>query len=325
VCVPLGKFLHYLATSTELMRVRYRAIGSTAAFAALLVGLIGLVPVPDRYRLEGVVQPLNQKIIYSQSDGFVTDVLPSGRQVSPDDPLPMVTAENRALERDKKQLLADLDRLEAERLGVIADVANSRVKQAEIDSTRRLIELIDQRLSDLKIRAPLAGTWVSPECDQLKGSYIKRGDAIGQVADLSHMVLLAYAPQNVPMTGINIGDRVEIRVKNRPPEFVPASLVGLAGDKEMRGRIYQIAPSTSRQLPTPSLGFAAGGGIETDPTDREGTKAVESLTEIRVAPDDSSRFLIGQRVEIRVSRPDRPLAEQWYLWLRQLIQRRLKS
>ena len=81
LCVPVGKFIHYLATNNELMRVRARAVGTVMGFVAIVVGGIGLIPVPDRERMEGVVEPLEMQVIYARGDGFVSSVVPSGANV----------------------------------------------------------------------------------------------------------------------------------------------------------------------------------------------------------------------------------------------------
>jgi len=57
VLVPIGKFLHYLATNPELSRVRGRAISTTALFVAAVVAAVGAIPFPDRARAQGVVEP----------------------------------------------------------------------------------------------------------------------------------------------------------------------------------------------------------------------------------------------------------------------------
>lgn len=325
VCVPLGKFLHYLATSSELMRVRPRAIGTVLGTVLVLGALLGGVPFPERYRLEGIVMPLKQQIVYAQGDGFVTEVLASGTAVGPEGP-PLLLAENRDLELQKAQLDAEMERLQADRnqaLQDITQISNRQQTDADIVMVKGYLQYIDRKLAHLRVYSTLSGTWISPECDRLKGAYMHEGDAIGQVADLSEMEIAAFAPQDVPHNDLR--KAVEIRIEGRPPRFQAGALVGGGLKDEQHGRITGIDKSASQQLPSPALSYAAGGRIETDPSDKDNIKAVEPLFKVRVAPDDSSRFRIGQRVEVRVRRPDRPLAAQWWHALEQLIQRRFRT
>ena len=326
VCVPLGKFAHYLATSPELMRVRGRAVGSVLATVVALVVLLGMVNFSERYRLEGIVMPVRQQVVFAQADGFVRQVLPSGKRVSPEGPA-LVSAENRDMALQKKQLEAEMDRLQADRRRALASpeqVASLQQIDADIQAVKRLTDYIDRKLAYLTIVSSIPGTWVCPDGERLQGSYMHKGDNLGQVSDLSQMEIVAFSPQDVPLRGVRVDD-VEIRIKNRPPHFEARALVGLDLAKELRGRISSIHPSATQQLPSPALSYAAGGSIETDPSDKDNVKAIEPLFEIRITPNDSSQFLIGQRVEVRIRRDDRPLVEQWYQSLLQLIQRRFRT
>ena len=96
VVMPLGKFVHYLATSTELMRVRSRAVGITLAFFLGIFAAVGFIDAPDRMRIEGVIEPVAVEIIHAKADGFITDFLPSDTPVvAGGDPL--IVCQNREL------------------------------------------------------------------------------------------------------------------------------------------------------------------------------------------------------------------------------------
>ncbi|MCY2929118.1 MAG: hypothetical protein NTV86_06410 [Planctomycetota bacterium] len=65
--------------------------------------------------------------------------------------------------------------------------------------------------------------------------------------------------------------------------------------------------------------------MPTSPEDRRGTQATETFSEVRIEPELPSHptwFRDGQRVVIRFDMPPTPLAAQWYLELRKLVQRR---
>ena len=84
VVVPIGKFVHYLASSSELMRVRMRAVATTLAVPAVIVAALGLIPAPDRCYVEGVVEPIQIAVIYPETEGFLESYAPSGTAVSPE-------------------------------------------------------------------------------------------------------------------------------------------------------------------------------------------------------------------------------------------------
>lgn len=315
VLVPLARFVRYLATSSELMRVRGRAVASTLATAAGIVLAVGLVPAPDRFRLEGVVEPETLALIHAKADGFVADVLPSGSQVEPNG-APLLKATNVELEAQLGELQAHRRGLEAHRREALAaDPAAVQAYAEQVAATDEQIARAKEDLAGLELRAPFAGQWVSPQIDRYIGAYVHRGDRIGLLADPDKVIIRAMAKQEAAANIIKaVVDEqyvptLEIRVKGRP-------------DLELAGRIHNILPAGQEQLPSAALGYAVGGSIQTD--DPNGTRAAERLFEVRVEPQPSARvhLLAGQRVVIRLALPSRPLAAQWWRSALQLIQRR---
>lgn len=315
VCVPLVKFLRYLATSGELDRVRGRAVLSTIITVALIIALVGLIPAPDRSRVEGVVEPGNLAVVHMQADGFITDALPSGTYVVPDGP-PLLRATNPNLAARKEQLLAERDRLEAmKRKAQTTEIAEAQIYDEQIQALDKQIRRVDEQLSSLNPRAPFAGTWISPDIDKAKGAYLRRGDKVGLVASLDHVIIRVTAGQAVSAMLISEArSQVEIRVKGRP-------------DLMLTGTIIKILPAGQENLPSAALGYAAGGSVQTTPQDQRGTKAVERFFEIRIAPSEGAdaRLLSGQRVVVRFDMTTKPIAVQWWQSLLQLIQRRFHT
>lgn len=86
VVVPAGKLIRYLTTSRELIRVRPRAVATSILASAVLVTAVGLVNLPDRCRIEGVVEPANFAEIYIQTAGFVHTIQRSGTWIESKNP-----------------------------------------------------------------------------------------------------------------------------------------------------------------------------------------------------------------------------------------------
>jgi putative peptide zinc metalloprotease protein len=181
VFVPLGKFVHYLATSGELARVRPRAVLSTLIVLVAIFTAIGLIPAPDRSRVEGVVEPVQLRIIYMKEDGFVTDFMPSEQKVSSQGP-PLVTAQSRELETQQKQLQAEGERLKARRrLAQTKEVAAAQIFARQIAALDKQITRVDQQIRDLKIHAPpISAVFATSEFSL---TYVNSG---GALATASH-------------------------------------------------------------------------------------------------------------------------------------------
>ncbi len=321
VLVPLGKFLKYLATSQELARVRPRAVGTVIFVLVAIVAGIGLVPAPDRSRIEGIVEPVKLAFVYPKAEGFVRHVEPSDRHVRPESDV-LIEAENPVLEARLKILLAERDGLLArKRLAETESIAAAQSLSKAIAALEGQIGNVREEIAALKLRPPIAGRWVSPHIERLKGAYVRRGQQIGLIVS-DEVVILAVAGQDfgaLAFEQAKIGDIVEIRVKGRP-------------DLALTGTICQKLPAGQKNLPSRALGYAIGGSVQTALDDPKGLEAQEPFFLLRIAPDNGGmvkladgrqvKLMTGQRVVVRLSLPAKPLGAQWWRALLQLVQRR---
>jgi putative peptide zinc metalloprotease protein len=312
VFVPLGKFVQFLATGAELTRNRGRAIGSTGVIFCLIIIGIGLIRVPDYWRVEGVVEPVDMAIVHAESDGFVVDFLPSESKVSSGG-TPLIRAVNLELEAEKKSAAAELLILKIKRrIAETEEIAAAQILDEQIEALNETIARLEFELDSLNLKPPLSGTWVASDIENSKGVYLQRGKSIGFVASLDDVIIRATAGQRVAGMLMKQHDKeVEFRVKGQPKLL-------------MTGKIEKIYQSGQEELPSEALGYAVGGPMATAPQDPQGTKSAEMFFEIRIKPDagPSIRLLTGQRVIARIRMHPKPLALQWWLSGRQLFQRR---
>ncbi|MCX5683343.1 MAG: hypothetical protein NT049_06625 [Planctomycetota bacterium] len=314
VIVPLGRFAHYLVASSELMRVRSRAVGSTLAVLALVVGGLGLIPAPDRSYVEGVVEPVQFAIVHAGADGFLRSYLPSGSDARPDGP-PLVVCVNPELEAEALQWEAQRRELLARRsLATTKEVALVQTLDEQLRAVDEKICDVQRRLGELEVHAPFAGKWLSPQLDLQQGAYLHRGDPVGVDVTPEHLIVRAVAGQEAAGTlSIEAGREVEMRIDGRAEAL-------------LTGTITQFLPMGQESVPSPALTYAGGGAVAVSADDQKGTKTAERVFEIHIVPDPEScvRLLAGQRVVIRLENRSKPLLEQWKRSLLQLIQRRFK-
>jgi putative peptide zinc metalloprotease protein len=339
VLMPIGKFLHYLATSGELARVRTRAILTTALAVAILLTLVGAIPFPDHARAQGVVEPAELRELFADTDGFISTTpaltLAPGKDglavpnVAPRTTL--ITARNPELESQLAGLKADQDYYRIRRdVEAPRDPARAAQDQKQVESYQELINNLQERIDGLTLKAPIAGALVLPDLENKKHGYLNRGDPVGVVASLDHLIVRAAALNELggPLAN-EVNHTVEIRVKGRP-------------DILLSGRIKQVLPAGSDRLPSASLGYSIGGEFNTAPDDKQGTKTVENFFEIRIddlhlvsAPDDVKKdnhyldahhlpLYPGQRVVVRFSFTKKPLALQAWTSLLQLFQKKFR-
>ncbi len=312
VFVPVGKFLQYLATGAELTRKRFRAIALTLGSFCLIVASLGLIRIPDYWRVEGIVEPVHLAVVHAKSDGFVVSFLPSGTKVSPGGP-PLIRATNPELAAEKKGLLAERRSLEAQqRLAQMQEIAVAQILDEQIDALEEKILRVEFELASLNLDPPLSGTWIAPDIEHTRGTYLHRGQNIGFVAILDDVIVRATAGQNVAAMLIEQARKqVDIRVKGRP-EFM------------LTGEIEKIFPAGHELLPSEALGYTAGGPMPIRSQDQRGTRAAEMFFEIHIRPnsDNSDCLMAGQRVIARIQMHPKPLLLQLWQSARQLFQRR---
>ncbi len=312
VLVPIGKFFRYLAVGHELSRNRGRAINVTLATTAVMVILLCVIKFPDYCRVEGFVEPFDLSVIHMETDGFITECLPSGSMVEPTGKL-ILKASNKAIETEKQILLAQLTAFEVRRqIAETQEIAAAQIITEQIETVKEQIAKVDHQLSLLNLHAPKAGQWVSPDIERIRGGYIHRGERIGYVAHFDRVIVRATAEQELAALLVEQAHKeLEIRVKDCPKQKLKATL-------------EQIFPSGHEVLPSRALGYAVGGTMATEIRDPRGIKTAEKFFEIRIRPEqsDSIRLIMGQRVIARVQLRSKPLAMQWWYLLRQLFQRR---
>ena len=307
--MPLGRFVQYLASGPELARNRSRAIVATVGGLCVGVVLLGLIRLPDHYRIEGVVEPAQLALIHAESDGFVTGFLSSDSIVRPDGP-PLVQAENPELEARRDTLLAEQRILQVRRrLAELEELAAAQIIVEQLDALDESIANVEEDLDALNLKPPFEGIWVAPEIEYTMGVYLKRGTTVGFVGSLDTLIIRATAGQNVAAMIFEQAEKeVEIRVKGLP-------------DATFIGQIEQIFPAGHDVLPSEALGYAAGGSMATrSPTPEDRTTA-EKFFEIRIKPL-TEELLTGQRVVARLTMEPKPLMIQWWQSARRLFQRR---
>jgi len=312
ILVPIGKLIKYLATSGELARRRARAVISTLLATAAVVGLVGLVRLPDHWRVEGIVEPNHLGLVFIEADGFVEGFLASDAQVGPGGPA-LVKATNPQLEAERSQALAEHRRLEVQRrIAQTQEIAAVQILDEQVEALDEKIARLESQIASLNLEPPQAGTWVAPDIERVRGLYLRRGERIGLVGSLDDLIIRATAGQDVAaMVWEQAEPLVEMRIQ------------GYAG-RCLHGRIIEISPAGRDTLPSQALGFRAGGPIPVRPDDPNGLRTAERVFEIRIRPDKDGAVDLraGHRVVVRIRMQSKPLVVQWWTTARQVFQRR---
>lgn len=317
--VPVGRYVHWLATSPALHRRRARAVLASAAAAALVVGVVGWLPMEDRRRAVGVVEAQERAELVVQADGFVEEVqVESGDLVQAGQVI--LVARNPTLEARRRELEGRLEELQV--LGRYA-MGQSPAEQARTKAEQQAVESelaeIQRQLELLTLRSPMAGRLASTALKPLRGQFLKKGQVLGQVENLESLRITALVDQSHATLAHLQGIReVEFRTRGWTGRAHPA-------------RLIRAFDAGNRRLPHPALGTAAGGPLPNDPQDAKGQTTLRPYFQLWLEPAIPSQgtenrpvLLPGQRLTVRFTLQEKqPLLVQWQRRLQQILRDRL--
>lgn len=307
---PIADFAHWLFTSPALARNRPRALVISGVFSTAVLVTVFLYPVPDRIRIEGVVEPKNIKIIYALTDGFMGDITKSGTEL--DEGQILVSGNNIVLENDYEKQKIKLKELGYKyKLAQTQNIAESQVYLKQMTVLRESLKKMREKMDRLTIRSSGKGIWIHEDLERFKGSYVEKGRELGMYVDLNDMLIRAIAPQENAQILRNAESSLEFRLKGRP-------------DMLFTGEIIRSFPVGQQNLPSAALGYAVGGELKTSVEDQDGTTSAEKVFEIHVEPsaDALSHINSGQVLILRFDLEPKSLASQAIRSLKQTFQKR---
>lgn len=329
--IPVGKFIHWNAANPQLSEHRKRHVFTSLGLVAAMLGIIGLIPMPDRRRGVGVVESVSRAGVFFDTDGFVTHVHKRpGEAVKANDPI--VTLENQDLVLKKHGLEAQAAEFAIQyRQGLNEDQpAAAQIAAERIAVVRDNIAEVQRRLDGLIVRAPFDGRIVSADPEQRLGAYIKRGDQLCEIVDPEHLRVAATMDQRQSgwlFASANHSDS--------PPPWTAAQ-VRLVSDVNTVFDTTSVRTIAAGQkvLPSAAIGYSGGGAVEIDSQDKSGRVAKRPVFKLYLdlnpqavesgREGGASMLTPGERVRVRFSLQHKPLLAQWIDRLQKEIQGRVK-
>lgn len=313
--LPALGFAHWLATNPGLSDKRPRAILVSLLMIAGGLGLIGLVPMPDHRRADGVVASEERTGVYFGVDGFVEtahkrpgDFVKKGEAI--------VTLRSHVLDSHLRIARAQLDEARALELRAVAyNPTAAQVASERVRAFDGQVKYLEDRVDRLVVRAPHDGIIVGADPANFVGAFADEGKPLCEVVaiDPAHVRVTASLTQSEALWLNELptdGYKIEVRRRADPAR------VGEA-------KALRIPQAGLHQLAHPALGYAGGGTIETEQQDRSGRRSKRALFEadFRLA-DEAFRgttLYPGERVKLRFTLEDKPLLTQWVDRLQKLM------
>ena len=312
VIVPVVRLVTYLSTSPRLSRVRPRAVSVCAGTFAAGIMLLGIIPFPNNFKAPGVLKTMGHAVVVNGTDGYVDRMMTaSGRRVVKGQVL--LSMYNPELELSISEAGAQLEQAKA--------VYQRALKEhyADAKPAANLIEVINKRINRLKedkknleVKADVDGIWVAPQTKDFTGMWLRRGTSLGQIVDDKNFYFASVIPQQE--TSFIFSDDIRssaVRVSGQTDQTIPVV-------------DYTKIPMEHNILPSPALGWRAGGEVPVDIKDTSGMRSAEPFYEVRAMLDPSVKdgLYYGRSGRICYKLAAKPLLQQWWLKLRQLLQKR---
>jgi putative peptide zinc metalloprotease protein len=310
--VPIGKAVHFLATSPALDRGRAGAIVRCGAAVGLVALPCALLPLPASFTAPGVIETQGYRVIVAEAPGeFAALHAPAGQTVTAGDLLFQLG--NAPLEQELRAARARRAEAAARlRAALDEDGVNVRTIEQYAAAADHQVERLTQEVAALRGVAPAAGIWHAPDLAQQTGRFFARGTPLGEVLGLEGFEVVAIvAQQDSSRLFSNDVRRVRARVTGNVWMPVETSA-------------WSVVPGQRTRLPSAALGWSGGGPIETDPSDPSGMVAREPFFQVRAGliATPGVVFRHGQTARLHFRLPPAPLFTQGWRWLRQLVQER---
>lgn len=309
--VPTFKFVKYLL-GPELVRVRFRAVLLTVAILGAIFAALALIPVPNTFTAPGILFAKHNDFTVNYTPGKVVAVKSSnGSVVFPGDTLLVLS--NPEVQNQIQETKAALQEAQSKFYLALAETPEN------MDPLAKRITVLDEKLaqllvdqSNLVVRAPIAGIWVSPDAISLQGRWLPKGDSLGEIIDTSGFQFVAAIPQ----------DEVS-RLFAKPTH---GHLVKLKGDGYSTLQVDKIRsiPMEQSKLPSAALGWFGGGEVELSNTSGNPQQTAEPFYEVRAHVSGNADHLMlmhGRSGKIRFHLGYKPLLPQLWRKLQQSMQK----
>jgi putative peptide zinc metalloprotease protein len=293
---------------------RQRAVTVVGSIGFVLFLLLAVVPFPDATRANGIVKANHASNVYAQTAGQLDRLLVQhGERVQTGQVLAIFS---------NPDLAADIHLTKSGQIETEAQIRQALHRASQdlsaLQDKSEALELrrlnLQEQQKQLQVRASQDGEWVAPDLHEQLGTWMQRGQNLGEVVDASSFRFVAVMPQ----------EQADIMFQNNYRQ-IELRLNGQA-DATLALPQVSIIPFQSDKLPSTALGWQGGGDIAVNTQEPSGTKAMESFfllqSEIPTEQRRGLTVLHGLSGTLRLKTPAQPLASQAYRALKQLVQKR---
>lgn len=318
--LPIGKFIHWLATSPQHSEHRLRAVGISAGLLAAAVIIFGVIPMPDRRRGTGIVESIDKSTLHFQTEGFIAQVhVRPGQHVRAGETL--VTLENYELQERKRSIQSKIDEFAIQERAALnqGDPAVAGLAAERVRVMHENLKEIERKIGELTVKSPQDGVIGAGDPERAIGGFVKKGDPVFQIIDPTKVRVAATLDQ------LQAGWLFDPSNPDRPHECEIRLISNV--NEILTAERFDPPSAGARLLPGAALGLTGGGAFETEAKDESGRTAKRPQFNVYVYANDPAQLASlaspGERVKVRFKLEPRPLLSQWLERLSKEIQGRV--
>lgn len=313
LAAPIAAWVTDVTSAPELspVRGRARALMLAVVSASLLCTLV--LPWPASLHADGLVWLPQEAQVRSGSPARLAQALArDGELVQAGQPLMKLVADE--LLAEQAVLQARIAASEAQRSAAWATdpVGVSQAEEA-VDRDRQALAEVERRIAGLTVRAGVAGRLVWPHAADMTGRDVAEGEVLAQVLPPGGArVLVVVSEADVGLW------REALRRRRAGDEDLHVMLADARGTVWPASLVRQV-PAALDRLPAPALGSAAGGPVEVDPADADGTRPLHPVFTFELLVPQAVAERVGSRAQVRLTLAPQTLVDRVFFRMRQLL------
>ena len=302
---PLWRAVVFLISDPRLGERRLRA--NALAVLALAVGGVVMfaMPVPHTTASRGVVWPVDQAVVRTPTDCFVTRVrVANGTYAHAGTPL---------IDCDSVQADAALARVRADyliaraALDATRDRVERQMQRTELAEAAERLRKEEARLARAAVSSTVDGEVYLPDAASLVGRYLAQGTVVGYVLNRDKIAVRTLLPQERMELIDQRIEAVDVRMGRGPGYVHPTKIV-------------RRVPAASQTLRVQALGAPGGGHFPATVSADGKTQLTRPAFELELAlPLAFMDTLVGEPVELRFTHGHASLATLCYREVRLLF------
>jgi putative peptide zinc metalloprotease protein len=260
VCVPFLKLCAYLLFDKQVLRIFPRGLLIFLFFLFLIYFFMAIFTVDSSFVCRGVIDNRAGKSVVVPESGLISKMhVSSGGYVKKG--MLLFELENRELEYERDRVFYGLEK---NKIRLNQSQNHEKYFLTSLGQSKNSLEKqmlrIEQKLENLKVRAPETGIFYAPDFKQYENAHIIKGRQAGLILKERQACFHAVVTQEQAFRLFSSQKcTAKVRLAGTGQKLFPASIIS-------------ISQAEKTILPHVSLGKSGGGIIDIDPLDPAGLK-----------------------------------------------------